>query len=79
MQQGITLREVRLALGLNPLQVAALASCPVETVVHAEFGTLVPVDEAVRGRLAKVYGLTVAEFLELAFDAAERWASRQSG
>lgn len=79
MQQGTTLRDVRLARGLNPLQVAALAACPVETVVHAEFGTLVPIDDGVRRRLAEVYGLSVEEFLRLAFDAAERWADRRSG
>lgn len=79
MDRLVTLRTVRLERGLNPLQIAAQAECPVDTVVHAEFGTRVPIDAALRRRLAEAYGIPVKRFLDLAFDAADRWAARQSG
>jgi len=75
---GDSLRIRREKLGLNALQLAELARCPVETVLRAEFGMQVPMEDEVRARLAAAYGMAVKEYVDLAFDEAERYAFRQS-
>jgi hypothetical protein len=65
----------REALGLTALELAALADCPVELVLRAEFGLEVPRDGVV-SRLAAAYCLHPDVYLRLALEAAERHASR---
>ena len=65
------LRERREALGLNAIEIARKAGCAVEVVLRAESGSCVPVDDALRCRLASCYGLGPKEYVRLALDAAE--------
>jgi hypothetical protein len=73
-----TLRARREALGLNAIEVARRAGCPVEVVLRAEFGLCVPVGEALRRRLALCYDLGPMEYVRMALDAADA-ASRGPG
>ena len=70
-----SLQARREALGLNALQFAERAGCPVDTVVRVELGLRVPHAEDERTRLAAAYRLPPADFLRLALDAADRRAA----
>jgi len=65
------LRERREAMGLNALEFADAARCPVEVLVRLEMGEQLP-REQYRPGLAEAYGLSVEDFLRLALDIAER-------
>lgn len=71
-----SLRVRREALGFTALEVAALADCPVEVVLRAEFGLQVPHDDVVLRRLAAAYCVAKGTYLRLALDAAEQDAFR---
>jgi hypothetical protein len=68
----VSLRARREAMGLTALETAALAGCPVEVVLRAEFGVHVPHDPPTVARLAAAYGLAGDDYLRLALDAADR-------
>ena len=70
-----TLRARREAMGLTALDMAALAGCPIDVVLRAEFGTHVPHDRFQLARLAAAYGVAVDTYVRYALDAAERDAS----
>jgi transcriptional regulator with XRE-family HTH domain len=67
------LRAVREAFGRTALELAAVADCPVEVLLRAEFGIALPRRED-RMRLAAAYGLEPDAYLRLALDDAERAA-----
>ena len=66
------LRSRREALGLSALQLANQARCPVELVVHTEFGIAGGVGENLRHRLARAYRLAPERFNRLARHAEAR-------
>jgi transcriptional regulator with XRE-family HTH domain len=68
-----SLRIVREAMGLTPLDLAARVGCPVEVVLRAEFGLALPREE-VRARLAAAYRLALEDYVRLALEEAERLA-----
>lgn len=72
------LRTRREELGLTPLELADIAKCSVEIVLHAEFGIDVPSGEDLQRRLAEAYRLEPREYLRMAFDAADGFAEREA-
>ncbi|MEM8886305.1 MAG: helix-turn-helix transcriptional regulator [Planctomycetota bacterium] len=66
-----SLRWLRECRGLNALELAEETGCAVGTIVRAEMGLQVPIDQVERTRLAAAYGLEPEEFVRLALDAAD--------
>ena len=71
------LRSRREALGLSQLQLANRAHCPIEVVIHTEFGLPDEFGERVRERLAMAYRLAPRRFNRLVRHAVARFARRQ--
>ena len=70
------LRSRREALGLTALQLANQARCPIEAVIHTEFGFPGWFEGEIRRRLAAAYGLQPDRFNRLARHAEARMARR---
>ena len=60
-------------MGATPFDLAAEAGCAVETLLRAEFGISLPREE-LRRRIAAAYRLSVAGYVRLALEEAERAA-----
>ena len=68
---GRGLRRLRESTGLNALEWASRAGCPVGMVVRAEMGLQIPARGTEREKLAAAYGVSVDDFVRLALDAAD--------
>ncbi len=71
------LRTRRESLGLSQLQLANRARCPVEVVIHTEFGIAAEFSDEVENRLATAYRLAPRRFHRLVRHALARFARRQ--
>ena len=71
------LRTRRESLGLSQLQLANRARCPVEVVIHTEFGLPSDFGDEIQNRLATAYRLAPRRFDRLVRHALARFARRQ--
>ena len=70
------LRSRREAMGMTALQLANRARCPVEAVIHTEFGFPGWFEKELRNRLAEAYGLRPERYNRLVRHAEVRLARR---
>jgi hypothetical protein len=64
-------------MGLSQLQLANRAHCPVEVVIHTEFGLPSEFGDEIQNRLATAYCLAPRRFSRLVRHALARFARRQ--